>query len=263
MYVIVMMIVVGILIIMLPVVTFLVLRKKFGLQGIPVLVGVAAFILFAQILEQILHGIVLRPGADGTIPLLKLPALYVLYGVLSAGIFEETARFLSFKLLKDKYTGIGTALSYGIGHGGIEALLLGGILMLNNVLISFLINTGVDIVPAETIAALTGASPYIFFVSFVERAMAFTAQLALSVLVWSAVNDKGKIWLFPAAILLHALVDLPAVLTQIGVISNLVLAEVLIAVCVVVVSIPAYRVIASHRPWLGSDQSDSQGHEQS
>jgi uncharacterized membrane protein YhfC len=257
------MILIGLLIVLLPVVTFLVLRKKFHLKGVPILVGIAAFVLFALILEQMLHSIVLRPGADGTVALLKQPWLYVLYGVLSAGIFEETARFLSFKLLKDKYTGIGTSLSYGIGHGGIEALLLGGMLMLNNVLVSLLINAGTELIPAETVSALTTVQPHMFVITFVERAIAFAAQVSLSVLVWSAVNDAKKIWLYPAAILLHALIDTPAILTQIGALTNIYLVEVIMALMVAGVVVLAYRIIASHRPSPEPALSDSQEHEQS
>jgi uncharacterized membrane protein YhfC len=260
---IVFMIFIGLLIVLLPVATFLVLRKKFDLKGVPILVGIAAFILFALILEQILHSIVMQPGADGTVALLKIPWLYVLYGVLSAGIFEETARFLSFKLLKDKYTGIGTSLSYGIGHGGIEALLLGGMLMLNNVLISFLINTGSNLVPAETVSALTAVQPHMFAITFAERAIAFVAQVSLSVLVWSAVNDAKKIWLYPAAILLHALIDTPAILYQIGALTNIYLVEVITAIIVAGVVVWAYHIIASHRPSPEPVPSDKQEHEPS
>ncbi len=48
-----------------------------------------------------------------------------------------------------------------------------------------------------------------------ERISALVLQLGLSVLVWAAVRKGGKwLWLFPAAILLHALVDAGAVLLQ-------------------------------------------------
>ena len=40
------------------------------------------------------------------------------------------------------------------------------------------------------------------------RSSAITRQVALSILVWAAARNGGKwLWFFPAAILLHALVD--------------------------------------------------------
>ena len=48
-----------------------------------------------------------------------------------------------------------------------------------------------------------------------ERFSALVLHLGLSLLVWVAVRKGGKwLWLFPAAILLHALVDAGAVLLQ-------------------------------------------------
>ena len=45
-------------------------------------------------------------------------------------------------------------------------------------------------------------------IGFWERISALVLQLGLSMLVWTAVRRGGKwLWLFPAAILLHALVD--------------------------------------------------------
>ncbi|MDR2687651.1 MAG: YhfC family intramembrane metalloprotease, partial [Oscillospiraceae bacterium] len=46
-----------------PVALFFVVRKKYGKGFLPVLVGGAGFILFATVLEQVLHAAVLRPGA--------------------------------------------------------------------------------------------------------------------------------------------------------------------------------------------------------
>jgi uncharacterized membrane protein YhfC len=242
-----MMALIGLLIVLLPIVVFIILRKKFALKVVPVLVGAAAFILFALVLEQILHAIVLHPGADGSVDLLKYPVLYVCYGVLSAGVFEETARFLSFKLLKKKYKGIGTAVSYGIGHGGIEAILLAGLAMLSNIIVSLMANAGSTLIPAEAVASLAGASPFIFLVTFAERAIALTAQIALSVVVWHAVNAKGKIWLFPVAILIHALIDTPSVLSQVGVLTNLAVIEILTAILAAATLFFAYK-IATNTP---------------
>lgn len=51
---------------------------------------------------------------------------YVLLLCFSAGLFEETGRLISFKLLKKTNT-LYEAIAFGLGHGGIEAILLVGI----------------------------------------------------------------------------------------------------------------------------------------
>lgn len=64
--------------------------------------GAAAFILFAMILEQLLHSAVLRSPAGAVLQ--GNIWLYGLYGGLAAGLFEETGRLAAFRLLLKKET---------------------------------------------------------------------------------------------------------------------------------------------------------------
>ena len=221
----------------LPVLVFIIINKRIKLSVIPALVGCAAFVVFALVLERILHSFVLYTQADGSITLIeKSPILYVLYGIFAAGIFEETARFISFSLLKKRHHGIGTGLSYGIGHGGIECILIVGLTMVNNVIFSIMINTGSlallgDTIPAEIIVdPLVNTAPVMFLFGGIERIFAFTFHVAASVVVWTAVNYKGMLWLYPVAICMHAILNIPAAAMQAGLIDSIVLVEVLTAV---------------------------------
>lgn len=218
----------GVVAIGLPVGLFLGLRRALGLRWVPMLVGVAVFVVFVLVLESLLHRVVLHPAADGTIELRTAnPWLYIAYGALAAGVFEETGRFLGFTLLKRAFRGVRTAVAYGIGHGGIEAILLVGITMVADLAISVLINAGqTDLLPPATVAALAQEPSWMFLVAGSERVMAITLHLALSVLVWVAVTHRGRRWLFPLAILLHALADVPPVMMQTGML-NLVATELL------------------------------------
>ena len=232
----------------LPICLFLVLRRKFELKVVPLLVGVAAFIVFAMVLEQLLHMLVLRP-VNGVIELMNNPLLYVLYGIFAAGIFEETARFLSFLLLKKKYKSVGTGLSYGIGHGGIEATIIAGLPMINYIVLSVMINSGTASVLGNSVqaqlTALVSTAPHIFLISGFERIMAIITHISLSLLVWFAVDRKDKWWLFPTAIILHAIVNIPAVLMQVGIIKNIILTEGLLAVNALVLAMIAVLVCKS------------------
>lgn len=248
----------------LPLGVFLLLRKKYGLKAIPMLVGAAVFIVFAMVLEQGLHMLVLQRDAGGNILLLSRPALYVLYGCLAAGIFEETGRFVAFKLLKKKYAGIGTGLSYGIGHGGIEAVLLVGLAMINNLVISSIINSGgaemLSNAPnmPQIIAAMTQTAPGVFLLGIAERIPAIAIQVALSLIVWFSVNAEKKAWLFPVAILLHALIDVPAAMMQAGALSNVLLVElIVVAEALLTVAIAVWMCKKIHRraPGVSPDGS--------
>ena len=80
-----------------------------------------------------MHRIVLQPQADGTIALqTENPWLYVLYGIAAAAIFEETARWVIFYWLQKKRPlTFRDGVAYGLGHGGIEALFVGIVSLLN------------------------------------------------------------------------------------------------------------------------------------
>jgi len=214
---------------------------------IPLLTGVAAFILFALILEQIMHMLVLSPSADGTSSIILMnPVLFVLYGTLAAGVFEETARFLSFHILKKRHSGIGTGLSYGIGHGGIEAVFIAGLAMISNISVSLMINNGDmsflnnDPAAIAGVNALVNTSPVNFLISGFERILAVTVHISLSIVVWCSVRVKGRMWLYPLAILLHGVFNIPAALFQIGLLKNIWLTEGLLVLPTLLIAAVAY-----------------------
>ena len=208
-----------------PIALFVVFHRRYGAKVVPALFGVGGFIVFAMVLEQLLHVLVLKPQADGTHALMNHPILYMLYGSFAAGIFEETGRFVLFHIMRRKYRGIGTALAYGVGHGGIEAILLAGVTMLMTLVTVISVNSGVAALDqnpalAAQIQALAATPSYMFLISGLERMAALTIQISLSVLVFYAVYENRRVWLYPLAILLHAAVDAPAALMQAGVLKN-------------------------------------------
>ena len=171
------------------------------------LVGAATFVLFALILESILHNLL------SLTPLWAVLRgnvwLYGLYGSLAAGIFEETGRLLAFRLaLKNEREPI-TALSCGVGHGGAEAILLVGLTMVNNLVLAVTVSAGGtdDPVMLEMAAQLAATPAGMFLWAAFERVGAVILHMALSVLVFAAVRRPGKMRLFPAAILIHAAAD--------------------------------------------------------
>lgn len=203
---------------------YLVRKHRAKLSSI--LIGAGTFILFALVLESILHQLVLK-GPHGS-DILGNTLLYALYGGLAAGVFEETGRFLSMKfLMKKEPSKPLPGIAYGVGHGGAEMLIIFGITMINNLVISALINSGqADAifakVPKEAAGQLQAQLDQLqtlgagtLLIGLWERFSALILHLGLSMLVWVAVRKGGKwLWLFPAAIVLHAIVDAGTVLLQ-------------------------------------------------
>ena len=173
------------------------------------LVGAGTFVIFALILESILHNVVLRSGAGDV--LRGNIWLYGLYGGLAAGIFEETGRFLAFRFILKSRKGA-TALSYGIGHGGAEAFLLLGLTMVSNLVLGLIYSNGGTLPPeiAGAVETLLATPAVNFLWGGFERLTAMTLHMALSVLVFASVRTGWR-WLFPAAVLVHGAVDFAAV----------------------------------------------------
>lgn len=212
--------------IVVPVCLSVYLVRKHHARLSTILIGAGTFILFALVLESIMHQLVLK-GPHGA-SILDNTLRYAIYGGLAAGVFEETGRFLSMKfLMKKEPSAPLPGVAYGIGHGGVEMLIIFGITMINNLVISALINSGqTDVifskVPVEAVEQLRSQLDQLqtigvgtLIIGIWERFSALVLHLGLSMMVWVAVRKGGKwLWLFPAAIALHAIVDAGAVLLQ-------------------------------------------------
>lgn len=206
-----------------PVALFIYFRRKKGADVLPFFFGCGIMLLFALILEARAHEVILSSSFGKHIT--GSVWLYAAYGGLMAGLFEETGRFVAFKTVlrgtRDKDC---NALMYGAGHSGFEAAALLGLSMINNIVLSVAINNGsVGAMTAALsgsaleqlqagISALTATPSYMFLLGSLERIFAVLLQIALSVLVWFAAKNKSRWYLYPAAILIHFVVDALAVI---------------------------------------------------
>ena len=234
---IVMIIVNMILGVMIPVVIMVSFKKKYKVCIKSFLVGCVTMLLFAMVLEQLVHSVVL--GSEiGTVIQGNI-WLYAFYASLMAGLFEETGRLLTMRyVLKKEHCNTYNALMYGAGHGGFEMFMVLTIGMLNNLVYSVMINWGqaqtllepLDESARSTLQTafdtLIQTPSWHFILSPIERLAAITAQIGLSVIVWHAAvgkTIKGRLYIL--AIFLHAVLDGVAVLAAKSGIS-LILVEV-------------------------------------
>ncbi|KAA6316058.1 hypothetical protein EZS27_033578 [termite gut metagenome] len=84
--------------------------------------------------------------------------------------------------------------------------------------------------------------PHIFLISGIERTMALCIQISLSIIVWHAINKKRLLWLFPVAIVSHAIIDFPAALAQAGAIKNMYVVEILVFAEAIIIAFVAWRI---------------------
>ena len=213
-------------------------KKKYKINLSVLGLGAVAFFVSSQVLEKIVHLLVLHPQKDGTVPLMtENPLLYVIYGICMAALFEETARLVFFKWLEKKRAlEDSDALAYGLGHGGLELLYLGmGSLISLLILFSLLESSNPDLanlLPKNTLETVQSLSGWQVYLLGVERVLALVMQIGLSFWVYQAVRQKNWIYLV-AAYGLHSFFDLAPSLSQVGWISNPLLVEGLLVVEVV------------------------------
>ena len=217
-----------------PVLLMVYLQRKKMLSWRSLLVGILIFIVFSQILEKIVHFLVLAP--TGTeLRWSTNPYIFALYGGLAAGVFEEMGRFFAFKVFLKNNHHYHDGLSYGLGHGGIEAILIGGMSAVNSLLISAMIKTGnleTILGAAATPEEITSikkqfeeANVWLFATGGLERIFAIALHLALSILVLYAIR-KNKFTYVLYAILIHAAINFLPALYQAGTLTNLLVIEI-------------------------------------
>jgi uncharacterized membrane protein YhfC len=138
---------------------------------------------------------------------------------LTAGLCEETARYVSYRWLAKKARYWRDALMLGAGHGGIEAILLGGYVALTFVNMVILRQmdwatvglTGDALAKAQRdVATFWSAPAYLVLLGAVERLFALTVHVSLSVMVLQVFTRRNRGWLV-AAIGYHLLTDAVAV----------------------------------------------------
>jgi len=184
-------------------------------------IGVVTFIL-SQILHipfniWVLNPLIEKQGFSSMLSGARLAIVGLFYG-LSAGVFEEIARYLGYRISIKTERDWKSALMYGTGHGGIEALILGILALLT--LIQLVSLRGVDLSTvvdpqyldlARSQVAVYWAAPwYLAILGAVERAIAIIFHLSATVLVLESFHRRNIGWLF-LAIGWHTALDAVAV----------------------------------------------------
>ena len=131
------------------------------------------------------------------------PLLYALGLALTAGLFEMAGRVAVAMLMRKNLT-YRRSLAAGLGHGGIEAIILTGMTYINLLVYLVLIRSGgFDAFVAQTAAAggdvsqlkaipdaLAATPPVLYLLAGFERLLAMTCHAAMSMLVCYGVHSR-------------------------------------------------------------------------
>ncbi|MBI9051117.1 MAG: YhfC family intramembrane metalloprotease [Anaerolineaceae bacterium] len=243
-----------------PIILFYFLRKRWRISWIFFLIGAGSFI-FSQIIHLPLNNFLgkinwiadlqIATGSD-------LIRTAIILG-LTAGICEELTRWLILFIIEKvnhkKSSGL-SAIALGIGHGGIEAIILGAIFVGANITTVLFLKLNdpsllqIDVAQWQLIQDhylpiinLPGGG----FLPFVERMLAIILHVSLSVWVWRSYSKKKPIILL-AAILYHTIVDMVLVLIIVWGI-NYWFAETLFLLMILPAPIIAYQWLKQESFW--------------
>ena len=255
----------AVLAIILPITIALIWKFKKKERFTTILIGVASFVLFAMIIEKLIQNVLIFPTQmmlpDHAVSRFvnARPLLWALVVALFPGVFEETGRLIAFKTVLRKRKNRETSISYGIGHGCGEAMILLGITYIEYIVFAVMINLGtfqtvIDQATAQapdqinTVYALAGQiasfSMASLGIALFERVFAVLFHIGASILVFYACKDKKKIWLYPLAIILHTAMDFIAALTLTGIWTpSTWLLEAIVAVFGILVFCGAYFLL--------------------
>lgn len=151
---------------------------------------------------------------------------YVLYCfalAFTAGLFELAGRYAVAKILSKKLS-YERGIAAGLGHGGIEAMMLVGFTYINNLIYIVMINSGtfdalveqtaglgVDVAPLMQVKdALLNTSAGMFYMAGLERILTMLLHIALSLMVCYFVWKKKDLQGILTCLVIHWAADFGA-----------------------------------------------------
>jgi ABC-2 type transport system permease protein len=208
------------LMIILPVFLAFLLRRRFKVPWVMFCAGMVTFTV-SQVVHIPLNDLLGRVGILPRAGAIDIPPYWLICVVLglTAGLCEELARTAGYAILR-KWRKFEDGMMMGLGHGGIEAMVFGGVLTAASVS-SLLPYIGSDLsklpltVPQlealrQQIEMITSA-PWMAVLPLLERVLAIVVQVILSMIVWSAFSRRKAGGLAVSfviiAILYHAVID--------------------------------------------------------
>ncbi|MFC1996255.1 YhfC family intramembrane metalloprotease [Chloroflexota bacterium] len=212
----------ALLMIAMPLALGIYLYRKLGAEwrlfGVGAVTFVASQVFHIPFNMLVLDPLMERLGLDPNISI-QLAVIALLLG-LSAGVFEEVARYIAYRfwLKKECDRTWSSALMFGAGHGGIEAIILGVLVTYGFIQLFALKDANLEaLIPLDQLEVtraqvdLFWSAPwYATILGAVERAATLCFHLSATVLVLQVFRRGSIFWLL-LAIGWHAAIDAMAV----------------------------------------------------
>ncbi|MFA9377007.1 MAG: YhfC family intramembrane metalloprotease [Lachnotalea sp.] len=197
-----------------PIGGFVILNKREHKMTKAFLLGAATFFIFQIVLRIPILSYVL-PNQTWYIILSSHKVAYSLFLGITAALFEEIGRFIVIKYALKRWRE-SDGIAFGLGHGGIEAILLVGInyflFLISTLLLRFGSSDLVkqvfgDLLSAQLVTIINTTSSATILVAGLERFLTMIIHIGMTMLVFHGLK-KGKAVLYLLiAILVHTILD--------------------------------------------------------
>jgi uncharacterized membrane protein YhfC len=226
--------------ILMPLVLALIVRRRLGVGWRYFGYGALIFFLF-----QLISRVPLVTAIQAAIaPQLQASrGLQLAWGVIlavTAGLFEEIGRYIGYRwLMRREEKTWDKAVMYGLGHGGIESMVLvGGLALASLISLISISAVGIDSLPesqralaAQQLAAISAQPEWLPLLGAWERLWTIAFHVSLSVVVLQVFRRGSLRWLW-LAVAAHALLDFVTVgvpMLGLGPVTGLIVIEIIVA----------------------------------
>ncbi len=236
-------------------------RSKTNAKISSFFIGMGFYALFYFGAQGLLNALIFNIfNLKDTFNLSTHPVWYALYGALVAGGLGAVGKFVGLRFAMKERTGKENGLLFGAGYGGFETIAFGSSMIMGNIILALMVNSlGMEEYIAKL--GLSGqkltdfqnglqeliAVPSIEYVAQgTTQVLTLFFQTTLTLLVYIAIHDQKRKFLFPVAILLELLFYVPVYFSRAGIIQNTMIELGIIGGITILSAAYAYRIFFSY-----------------
>ncbi len=248
----------GLVCFLFPVFLVLRLKKRANKLMIPIVAGIIGFFVMQIMIRIPIVSYLQLSGAFTGVNIF----LFALVLGFTAALFETVGRLLTIKFIMRDDNRFSAGVAHGIGHGGIEAIILVGINYITLVVYAMMINNGsfqslIDLggeagqsfIEVKNVLLETNFSLYLL--GGFERVVTIIIHIGLSVLTVFAFKTRKKIYVL-YVLIIHTLLDFSVViLSHYGVSAYIIEVYILLFALVMV-----YMMKVIHKKYLNSIEEE-------